>query len=157
MAKEEHIFMEWEAMSHQHEHKPKEWYVAIIIIAIALTGAALFTKNFLFAVFILLAIFALFLEASRKPHIIHCAILDRGIRVGDRFYPYHRLLSFWIHDTKKDDELFLSTGRLAMPLVSIPLPQDIDQYEMRDILREVLPEVPHEKNLIDHITLFLGF
>jgi hypothetical protein len=157
MAKEKHVFMEWEALSHQNDRKPRDWYVAVLIIATALIGAALFTQNFLFAVFVFLAVFVLFLEVARKPHTIQCAILDRGIQVGDRFYPYYRLVSFWIHDTKKNDELLLSTGRLTMPLISIPLPDDIDQHEIRDILREVLPEVPHEKNLIDTLTIFLGF
>ncbi|MEK9130351.1 MAG: hypothetical protein AAB526_03085 [Patescibacteria group bacterium] len=79
----------------KHE-RSREWYFLMIVVAIGLLLFAILTKNFLFAIIIVLIGMILALFDSKKPMAIKFQIVERGIQISEKFYPWRELENFWI-------------------------------------------------------------
>ena len=132
----------------------------LIPLGILLAGggiAALIFKNFLFAVFLLIAGGLVAAQARRVPRTMRFAVTARGVAAGNRLYEFGDLKSFWIsYDPPLFKELLVTSKKTLMPLVRVPL-GDLDPLRLREILLRFLPEERHEESLIDIISKRLGF
>ncbi len=147
----------WTAPDKNHElisHTLRKW---IIVILVAVAFAAFFWQG---SILTAITFFALALvtsmhfwrEAAHHQYEIH----PHGIVVGDQFYHYHDLDSFWIHyHPKGHHELSLCTGNLVNHYIKIPL-GNRDPFMIRDALMMYLPEERHEEGLEDWLRRKLG-
>lgn len=147
----------WEAPEHHHVEKGNDWFFALAIIVVAMVIVAILFGNVLFALLLGLAGGALAVSAAKPPSIIPFAVTVRGIKVGDRLYPYGTLDSYHIdEEDPRGPQLLVKANQKLMPLIVIPLPVDhIDDIE--EILREKL-EIEHlEEPLFMKILELFGF
>ncbi|MDP3043219.1 MAG: hypothetical protein Q8N21_02355, partial [bacterium] len=86
----------WQVPEYEKHKRTKSWYVMAIVIALALLLFAFFTKNFLFAVIIIMAAFVIILHDGREPDLIKINVTDEGIIVGRKFYDYDEIKDFSI-------------------------------------------------------------
>lgn len=147
----------WTAPDKNHElisHALRKW---MIVILVAVAFLAFFWQDSILSA---ITFFALALvtsmhfwrEAVHHKYEIH----SHGIAIGDRFYHYHDLDSFWIHyHPEGHHELSLCTGNLIDHYVKVPL-GDRDPFEVRDALMMYLPEERHEEGLEDLLRRKLG-
>jgi len=149
------MLIEWETLEYEHYEKSSRWFWAVGIGGAVLILLAILTKNFLFAILLLLATFALLLHGHRPPDKITITMSRHGVRVRHLLYPFKNLRSFWVHDQLSAKKITLRSEKAFMPHLHLPLPDDLDHEEIRLFLLEHLPEEHHEPTLIDALVEYL--
>ena len=147
----------WEAPEHHHIEKGSDWFWALGIIALCGAIAAFFFGNFLFAILILVGGGAMALATAKRPSVIPFAVSSRGIRVGEKLYPYSTLEAYFIDEENPNGpQLLLRSKHLYMPLIIMPIPEEY-VHEIEDLLLTRLPEEELEEPLATKILEVLGF
>ena len=147
----------WEAPEHHHFEKTSDWFWALGIVALCGAIAAFFFGNFLFAILILVGGAAMALAAAKRPSIIPFLVGTRGIRVGDKLYPYSTLEAYFIDEENPNGpQLLLRSKRLYMPLIIMPIPEEY-VHDIEDLLLSRLPEEELEEPLANKILEIFGF
>lgn len=157
MAEEVTRAVTWEAPEHHHIEKGSDWFWALGIVALCGAIAAFFFGNFLFAILILVGGAAMALAAAKRPSVIPFSVSTRGIRVGDKIFPYSTLEAYFIDEENPNGpQLLLRSKRLYMPLIIMPIPQEY-VHEIEDLLVTRLPEEELEEPLANKILEMFGF
>lgn len=147
----------WTSPDKHHElisHTLRKW---LIVVLVAMGFLAFFWQGSLltavtFFALALVTLMHFWREAVHHQYEIH----PHGILVGEKFYHYHDLDSFWIHYHPEGyHELSLCTGKLLNHYVKISL-KGQDPFEVRDALMMYLPEERHEEGLEDWLRRKLG-
>jgi hypothetical protein len=82
----------------------------------------------------------LFLQAHQDPKQISFKITELGVVVGNRFYSFSELDSFFIIYNPPDVKtLFLETKEVLKPMIRVPL-LDMNPVDVKNVLRAYLPE-----------------
>ncbi|MFA6397619.1 MAG: hypothetical protein WDK96_02100 [Candidatus Paceibacterota bacterium] len=155
---EKKIF-EWNSYEFIHKEKKVDWYWALGIIAISGTIISIIYKNYIFAIFIVLASTALAFFGSKPPEIITIKIDRKGIKIQDLLYSYKNIKSFWVN--KSEDKLILDSSRAFMPIMVIPTKDingvEIEEDELRDFLLQFLKEEETKEPMSQKFMDYLGF
>lgn len=149
--------VEWEAAEFEPNEKGSDWYWALGIVAIAGAVAAIVLGNTLFGVVILLGASTMLLFAGREPNVVHFGITQRGVRIGNKLYPYSTLKAYYIDEEHAHGpQLLVESERMFMPILVLPIPEEhLDDID--DILATRLPEEHLEEPLAEKILEFFGF
>ena len=146
----------WDAPEHIHTEKNNDWYWAVGIITITAVALAFIFKDIIFAIFIIVAAFALIVHASKKPKIIHCEINDRGVVINDILYPFLTLESFWIDAHERPAKILIKSHKTFMPYITIHI-EEVDPEKVRDILLNYIAETEHTEPVSQKILERFGF
>lgn len=149
--------MEWEILEHRYTEKTNDWYASVILIAGALVAIEFLLNNFLLITLTVIGTFAFLLLAVRRPELMHVEVRNSGIRAGNILYPYVSLDGFAIGEYKEGRRLLLESNRRLMPLVVIPVSDDVSADELRDLLAQYLPEKELHESLPHLLFERLGF
>jgi hypothetical protein len=149
--------IEWRAPEYTYYPKHKNWYLWLAVITMVLVLAALFTKNFVVVVLILLSAFVVMMYGSRQPEVIKFAVTHRGVRFHERLYPYDTLKSFWIMETAHGRKLIVVSGRVLLPHIVLPLAPEVNSEDLRQYLLQYLKESREEESLADILSDYFGF
>lgn len=122
---------------------------------------SLIQGNFLFTIFVILAVSLVLRWGRQAPHQIEVKITETGVDVGERKnYPYDRLLGFATRRLDPHEEgmseLILRQKHRLSTYVKILVPNKITE-EVRLRLNQRLPEIEYEESLVDHISRLLKF
>jgi len=150
----------WSAPEYHYYRKDVSWYWLVIIVTIVLTALALWQKNFLFAVFIILASVLTIAWGRREPNVIDFTLSEKGLDVGNRkFYAYENLSGFAIIPAPEDPELeelvIKHKSRLTGWMKIIIAGQRKEQ--IKNLLSRHLPEIEYQESLTEHIARILRF
>jgi hypothetical protein len=150
-------FIKWEAQEYEYVPKSNNWFWTVGIISVGAATASLLLGNFLFAILMLIAGFAIILSGARKPRKIAFSFTSQGLQIGKRLFPYENLRSFWIHYEPPHKKLLtIELKKFFMPAISIPL-GDINPNLVREHLLKFLKEERREESFIQTIIRFAGF
>ena len=149
--------IEWEAAEHVITKKSSDWFWAVGIITISAIITCIILHNILFAIVILLSSIALTMHAVKEPPIHHYRITDRGIYIGDLFYPFSTLESYWLEEDFDPLKLIIKSKKVLMPYIIIPLDDDMDPDEVNDYMSASLPIVEHHESIFHKLLEYLGF
>jgi len=149
--------LSWEAPEFIYHEKSTLWYILAGVALLALIGGSIFMKEWLaVAVFIILGIF-IFRYAEVKPKNIEVGLTNIGVKIGEVFYPFNKLKSFWLVYEPPIKTLNLETTKRFSPLITIQL-ENSDPFLVKNILKEHLLEEPERtEDLIDKFSRFLRF
>jgi len=151
------IHLEWITPEFEHQEKNKSWFLISGLIAAGLFLWAIFTKNFLFALLIVLGYFSLSVHAVKKPKEIKVMITPRGVKIDRVLYEYDSLKSFWIfYDPPRTRELSLKSRKRIMPYIKIPL-GEMNPVKVRQTLIKYIPERKQDESLIDNLAKNLKY
>lgn len=134
------LLFEWNVNEYEHYDRPKQWYVVVGTIAVALVLFGIFTNNFLFTLIILLAGIIVYLQSAQPPITVPVAIAERGVILGRRFYSYDEFTEFYIvfiPDQVKT--LYFETKSALQPRVQIDI-EAVDAVSLRKVLLQYLEE-----------------
>ncbi|MBI4837209.1 MAG: hypothetical protein HY813_02290 [Candidatus Portnoybacteria bacterium] len=150
--------LEWSAPEFIKYHKGPEWFMIGGLIAFGLLLVALFTKNFIFALIIILAAFSIFIWTQKEPAKINLAVTPRGILINKKnFLRFENLKSFWIFNEPPETKyISIESEKIFVPRIAIPLGEQ-DPEEIRQILSKFLPEKEYEESLIDTLGKHLRY
>ena len=147
----------WEDYEYAYYERGPGWYWSVYLIAGAFFIGAILLRNFLFAIFIVLATLTSVLYAKRRPDVVEFSVNRSGIRENKKYYPYGMLHSYWIDDTSREfPKLLLLSKKAFVPLIVIPL-ANTDSEAVRNIVSNYLPEKIQQEPISSKIMEYLGF
>lgn len=142
----------WTAPEYEKIPKPASWYFINIFIFLAILGFALWSKNFFFALFIVLAELILFILGRQEPINFKFRCNNQGLSINNRLYEYEKLEGYSLREKtgglKKYDELILKKKTAVSPYLKILFDSD-KKKELKFLLASKLPEIQYEDTVID--------
>lgn len=152
----------WRAPEFEYHEKSVAWYWATALIALLVLAIALWQRNFLFAVFVVIAEVLLVIWANKKPAVVEFVVGEKNILIdGKRNYQYSELKHYSVDEDSDPDFtriVFEPKQRTKVKLdIIVPRAQ---ADEVLDFLAEEapgLPEVEYEVNFLDALERFLRF
>jgi hypothetical protein len=148
----------WNAYEYHHTEKSRDWFLGLGIIAATIAIISIIIGNWVFAIFILVAAFALALFAHRPPRIITIHLGMSGILVEKRLYEFKEIESFWVdvEENPAHPKIIFKSKKMFMPYILIPI-GDMDPNDIADFLAELMPEVEHKEPLLHRLAEDFGF
>ncbi len=149
----------WRAPEFDHSPKDVSWYWVSIVCAVLILLFALWQKDVLFAIFVILAELMLLRLAKEKPKDMEFELSAKGLAVGTlAFYNFEELTGFHIHEREQEpySELVLKTRKRLHPYLHILIrPKDITV--LRNFLGTHLQEIEYQTSLAEGISRMIGF
>jgi len=151
------IHLEWQAPEFQKYEKGPLWFIIVGLIGLGIFAIALLMKNFIFAIMIIFAVFAIFVYAVKNPGLVTFTLDGNGLTIGEKKYSYDGLKSFWIFfEPPEIKELALNSKKWSTPLIRIPLGEQ-DPVAIRQALLKFIPEEKIEESIIDSLARTFKF
>lgn len=133
--------IEWYSFDHPPHQKTNDWYWILGIVALAGAVLSFYFGNILFGIFVIVGALAVGLISARKPKEVRVAVTHRGIIMGNYEYPYSSYKSFWIEDDHLHGaRILLHPVSTFLPLLSIPVSDEVNLEELRDTINDYLDE-----------------
>jgi|JI6StandDraft_1071083.scaffolds.fasta_scaffold12662_6 hypothetical protein len=149
--------LEWNVVETPPVKKSVDWFWAVGIIILSLAVIAIVFGNPLFGVFLVVVLFVLFVLTHKHPRTIHYILTKDGIFEGERLYLFSNLKSFYVDETTYHvPTLLVEVKRWFLPIVSIPLPQEIAPQDIRMYMRPYLMERELKEPLFHHLFEMFG-
>lgn len=147
----------WEAPEFPYYHKEVGWYWISILLAAILVVLALWQKNFLFAVFVIIAELLIVSWGSRYPRAVRFEIDERGIGIEDKPpYRYAEIEHYAINPEGDLSELILTFKARLSPATVIHF-HTRDTGRIREFLRGRLREVHHDDGIVEALLKLIRF
>jgi hypothetical protein len=141
----------WTASEFIARHKGFGWYV----ILAAATGVAavliyLLSRDAITVGAVVAAIILFGVSAARKPRVLTYHMNEKGLTIGDKFYPYGIFRSFSVIDEDAFSSILLQPLKRFMPPLSVYYePQDEDRIV--EILATHLPLETRQPDAVDRL------
>ncbi len=143
-AGEVRTLLEWEAPSRPYRKKDRSYYTTSAILVILLVLIAFLAREFLLIGVLLSLTFVAYVLAFVPPNKVKYRISTQGVIIGENFYFWHYLDSFWFKEKEGMKVMFIQTG-LGFPAQLMLVLEDINQEEVKKVVARFLPfhEIPY--------------
>lgn len=134
----------WKAADRPFRPKDRSYYTTIGIIVVLLCLIALLAQEFLLIGVLLAITFVAYVLAFVPPNQVEHKISTQGVTIGNHFYFWHELGSFWFKEKSGHKVLFIETW-LNFPGQLMLVLGDTNEEEVKNIIAHFLPfhEIPH--------------
>ncbi len=160
MSKDDTVFS-WEVDEYIERDRSNDWFWTVGLIVLTGIVISIILKNFVFAMFLLVAAGTLSVFIFRKPERLAVTIDNRGVQIEHTFYPYKELKQFWVEPEEGGRngvrQVFFMTSRTVIPELSIELTEDVDADKLRSYLLRKIPEGEIQESLAHQVMESLGF
>jgi hypothetical protein len=107
--------------------------------------------------------------AIKKPDIILYELNNKGLKIGNRLYPYKNIKSFWVQveQPKPANQqhlemiikplLFIHSERVFMPIITIPIEEGMAEEIYHLLLSQNIETVEMKEHPSEKIMEALGF
>ncbi len=158
----------WQAPEFEYVFKDVSWYWISLIVAAILLILALWQKNFLFAVFVVIAEAVVFSFANRFPAIWKFKIDGNGVSInfpddeigeknGEKFYSFNEINGFDIHPVDKEyKELVFKFESKFSSYLKINIFAD-DEPKISELLLKFLPREEIKISMSDILLKLIKF
>jgi hypothetical protein len=141
--------LEWHSPEHHFDKKSADWYWILGVIILGASVLAFYFHNFLFGVFIIIAGLTIGMLSYKETKSVLVKISNKGLIFGNALYPWVSYRSFWIEDEHTHGyRILLHPTNPYLPLTIIPVNQEIDLNDVREILLEFLEEEFLQESLV---------
>lgn len=152
--------LSWEAPEYENHTRGTGWYYLVTTASLILISIALWSDNFLFAIFLAVSVILLLIWSQKDPATINFTITNTDIRISNlKIIHASDIKSFSIRSPREGEkwgELFIDIRNSFRPNVHI-LAEPEKVESIRKELRKIAPERAHEDSLADAILKFLRF
>ncbi len=149
----------WKAAEFEYYEKNPAWYLWLTLGAAIIIGIALWQKNFLFAVFILIAALVMGFTGKRTPRDFSFELNTDSLTINDKKkIPYEKMSGFAIIENQNGEynELFIKTKLILDGDVKIQIPKELTEA-IKTALPPSVPEIEYEETLTDRLFKILHF
>jgi hypothetical protein len=137
--------IEWSAPEYSHKERNPDWFWAIGLSTIVACILALWFRNYLFAIFLLISGACLILFTLRHPEEVSFSIKTEGITIGKDIYAWKTIKGFSIKRNPSQDKLLILTSKKFLPTYTIPIPGNLTE-EIYNSLLKVTPNIELEES-----------
>ena len=128
----------WDTWEFPPNDRSRGWDIISALIAGGLIVYAVATKNYLFAILVLLMGVTVLINSLRRPKRIVVHVTTIGVVVGQEFYPFKDMKDFSIvYNPPEVKILYIDFNNILRPLIAIP----IEDANPNDIRENLLPYV----------------
>lgn len=147
----------WSAPEYIYYEKNTQYFIVGGIFIVILIVVMIIIKEWMTAVVIIIAAIAFFIYSQKKPQTLEYVVTNKGIKIGQRFYSYSKLRSFWIvHNPSSDSIHFEPAKRFSLPVIVQLGSQKLDLVQKA--LENYLPEQKdREEDFVDKISRLIKF
>ncbi|MEX2054544.1 MAG: hypothetical protein WD972_00035 [Candidatus Andersenbacteria bacterium] len=136
----------WSASEFIESEKPTGWYLALAGVSTAATAIIyLMTRDPVTVAVVLLAAVLFAVTAKRKPRTLKYEIDERGIKIGEKSYPYDYFKTFSILEEGAFNSIQLMPLKRFMPPISLYFPPENEEK----IVSTLGSYLPHEERSHD--------
>lgn len=148
----------WQAPEFEYHPKGVSWYWISIIVAAAIIAFAIWERDFLFGVFILIAEVLFIAWGNEMPPTVNFVLTEKNLDIDDaKRHPIGLFENFSVNELDDDwVELFFAPKAKLRTPVKIMVPK-IKLEEIRKNLQPILREVNFEPSLLDALEKIIGF
>lgn len=144
----------WQVDEYARHERGPVWYAVAFLIALSFVLYAIVTRNFLFALIVIMGGVVIGLSALREPQKIPFQVTTRGVSLGNQFVPFRELRSFWIlYEPPQLKNLYFDFRSPLTPHLVVSLEEE-DPVALRRTLLEYLGEDPTQEQ--EPLTEVLG-
>jgi hypothetical protein len=152
----------WSALEYEEKERSTDWYWALGIIVVASSITSIILKNYFFAILLIISGILLGFFAIKKPEIVPYELNDKGFQIKNRIYLYENIKSFWVQikspeQNIKNSTLFLKSPRIFMPILSIPIEEELADKIKEILISKNIPQEEMKEHSSHHIMESLGF
>ncbi len=140
--------IEWSALEYEKKERSNDWFWALGVIVVASSVASFIYGNFFFGLLLIIGGVLLGFFAVKKPDLVFYEINKNGLKIRSRLYPYKNIKSFWIKKERENPTLFIKSGRIFMPIISMPVKREI----VEDIKKMMLENDVLEEEMKEHVS-----
>lgn len=134
------IIYQWQVKEYEQPERDRRWLVFMGVVGVLLVIFGLSTANYLFVLIIVLFGIIIFLHSLQEPADVNFAITDTGIVLGNKYYRYPELDSFWlVYNPPLVASLYFSLNSILKHRLQVPL-LNSDPRPIRDHLNQYLDE-----------------
>ncbi len=148
----------WTASEFIEHNKSSGWYTALIFGTIGLAAIIYLLTNGDKVPILVVAIVAIGfgILGARKPRELQYSVGDKGIQIGDRFFPYGGLRSFSVVKEEGIESIWLMPLKRFKPIISIYFEPN-DAPKIVDLLSKFLPVEHRQLDMVDKLMHRLRF
>ncbi len=148
----------WQAPEFEFRPKSVSWYWMSIILSAAIIAFAIWERNFLFGIFIVIAEILFIAWGNETPATVNFMLTENDLAVGEaKHYQVKLFESFSVNELDDDwIELFFTFKAKFRTALKIMLPKEKIE-EVRRNLKPTLREVEFEPSLLDSLEKIIGF
>ncbi len=158
MLHEETIEFSWNTYEYEHREKSTDWYWALGILVVVGAVIAFINKNLLFGFLILLGGLMIGLFAGKENNPLEIEISQRGVRINGETIDFNSISGFWLYRTHTGvRKLILKTNRNLIPVIAIPLPDEMRATDLREFLLKFVTEQEMQESFLDLLLERIGF
>ena len=137
--------LSWTAPARPFRKKDRSYYTTVAILIILLALIAVLIQEFLLIGVLFALGFVTYVLAFVPPGDVDYKISTQGVTIGENFYFWHTLDSFWFRQKENMKVLFIQT-RIRFPgqLMLVLNPSKTDEEEIKKEIAKFLPfhEIP---------------
>lgn len=154
--------LSWSALEYEEKERSVDWFWALGVIVVAGAIASILFGNYFFAMLLIIAGILLGFFAIKKPETVTYELTDKGFKMKTRLYPYEDLKAFWVQIQVPKTEikkpiLFLKSTRVFLPVLSIPIDEEIAPKIKEILTQKNVPEEEMHEHVSDKVMENLGF
>lgn len=140
MAKEDQEVLGWEFDEYERYERGTAWYVVAGIVLMGTLILAFATRNFLFAVMIVMLVAVFYLRHVNHPRRLRCSIGEGSITVDGRRYLYEDIEEFAVI-VPESGRPVLSINPAGLHLrMRVPMMDGVDPADVRALLMQHVQE-----------------
>lgn len=125
------VLLAWETWEFPVIERSTKWYVVAGSVGLGMLIYAMLTRNFVFALIIVMFAIIMLMRDLRKPARVQAALTSEGVVYNNEFYAFGDIKDFSvIYEPPAVSTLYLGFNGRFTPDVSIPL-DDTDPNEVR--------------------------
>ena len=150
--------IKWTAPEFEYQERGVGWYYLMVIAGAALIIFSVWQRNFLFAIFVILAVAMAFAWSREKPAMHSIRVGDDGVEVANiKKFSMSDFSEFATREGRQGEpdwgKLVLRfKSRFKLPL-QLPVPQG-NIAQIKELLSRHLSEVEYEESLTEELIRF---
>ena len=149
--------LSWDAPDFVHHERDVKWYILASIGFLGLLSYSVYIKDWFFIIIMVVVLVGIVAYLKTTPQIKHYSLSRTGLHIGEMFYPYDILHSFWIVYNNHSQVVNIIQNKKYVPAITIRL-EEQDPLVVRKILGKYIPEDSKRgENMIDWLVRRLKF